>query len=128
MSMAEMDLGNAIFEYGQTYVALSRIRTLDGLYLSSFMPNKIKANPKVVEFYESFCKEMKSMTEDMTKEMTKDMTKDMSKDMTKDMETNTPENHQDYATKKITPVPLEDPTSKIISVYKKPTYVVKKLI
>ncbi len=111
MSMAEMDLGNAIFEYGQTYVALSRIRTLDGLYLSSFMPNKIKANPKVVEFYESFHNEMKSMT----------------KEMTKDMETNPPENHQDCETKKINPEPFEEPTSKIISVYKKPTYVVKKL-
>ena len=124
MSMAEMDLGNAIFEYGQTYVALSRIRTLDGLYLSSFMPNKIKANPKVVEFYESFHKEMKSMTKDMTKDMTKEMTKDM----TKEMETNPTENRHDCATKKINPEPFEEPTSKIISVYKKPTYVVKKLI
>ena len=116
MSMAEMDLGNAIFEYGQTYVALSRIRTLDGLYLSSFMPNKIKANPKVVEFYESFYKAI------ATKEM-----QSMTKDMTKEIETNPPENDQVCTTKKINPEPLEEPTSKIISVYKKPTYVVKKL-
>jgi hypothetical protein len=53
MAMAEMDLGNAIFEYGQTYVALSRIQTLDGLYLSAFHPQRIKANPKVRAFYES---------------------------------------------------------------------------
>jgi hypothetical protein len=26
---------------------------LDGLYLSSFHPDKIKANPKVIEFYNS---------------------------------------------------------------------------
>jgi ATP-dependent DNA helicase PIF1 len=51
LSLAEMDLGNSIFEYGQTYVALSRIQSLDGLYLSSFHPQRIKANPKVVAFY-----------------------------------------------------------------------------
>lgn len=53
MSMAEMDLGNSIFEYGQTYVALSRIRSLDGLYLSAFNEYRIKANPLVVKFYEN---------------------------------------------------------------------------
>jgi len=53
MTMAEMDLGNAIFEFGQTYVALSRIQTLDGLYLSAFHPQRIKANPKVRAFYNS---------------------------------------------------------------------------
>jgi len=54
LSLAEMDLGNSIFEYGQTYVALSRLQTLNGLYLSSFRADKIKANPKVVEFYRNF--------------------------------------------------------------------------
>jgi ATP-dependent DNA helicase PIF1 len=49
--MAEIDIGRSIFEYGQTYVALSRIQSLDGLYLSDFEPGKIKANPKVIEFY-----------------------------------------------------------------------------
>jgi ATP-dependent DNA helicase PIF1 len=51
LSMAEMDLGDSIFEYGQTYVALSRIQSLDGLYLSAFKPSKIKANPTVKAFY-----------------------------------------------------------------------------
>jgi hypothetical protein len=32
-------------------VALSRIKSLDGLYLLNFQPEKIKANPKVVAFY-----------------------------------------------------------------------------
>jgi ATP-dependent DNA helicase PIF1 len=53
LPMAEMDLGNTIFEYGQTYVALSRIESLSGLYLSAFHPSKIKANPIVKTFYNS---------------------------------------------------------------------------
>jgi ATP-dependent DNA helicase PIF1 len=53
MRMAEIDIGSSVFEFGQTYVALSRIQSLDGLYLSSFHPSRIKANPKVVEFYDA---------------------------------------------------------------------------
>jgi ATP-dependent DNA helicase PIF1 len=53
LSMAEIDIGRSIFEYGQTYVALSRIQSLDGLYLSAFEPNKIRANPTVTDFYKS---------------------------------------------------------------------------
>jgi len=53
LDMAQIDIGQAIFEYGQTYVALSRIKSLEGLYLSSFYPHRIKANPKVTEFYHS---------------------------------------------------------------------------
>ena len=104
MAMAEMDLGNAIFEYGQTYVALSRIRSLDGLYLSSFMPNKIKANPKVVAFYDSFS--------------TRDSI------ITTTSSSSESETNQSCNTKQVI---VEEPTSKIISVYKKPTYLVKKL-
>jgi ATP-dependent DNA helicase PIF1 len=53
MKLAEIDIGTSIFEYGQTYVALSRIQSLDGLYLSAFQPQKIRANPVVTEFYNS---------------------------------------------------------------------------
>ena len=56
LQMANMDIGKDIFEYGQTYVALSRIKSLDGLYLSEFFPHRIKANPQVIAFYESFPK------------------------------------------------------------------------
>jgi ATP-dependent DNA helicase PIF1 len=52
MDTAEIDVGSGIFECGQTYVALSRVKNLDGLYLSSFDVNKIKINKKVKEFYE----------------------------------------------------------------------------
>jgi ATP-dependent DNA helicase PIF1 len=53
LDMAEMDIGQSIFEFGQTYVSLSRIRSLEGLYLSEFQAQKIKAHPKVVEFYKT---------------------------------------------------------------------------
>ena len=52
LSIAEMDLGISVFEYGQTYVALSRLKSLEGLYLSAFQPKRIKANPLVKEFYD----------------------------------------------------------------------------
>lgn len=42
---------NRIFDYGQAYVALSRTRSLEGLIIKGFNPNKIKANPKVINFY-----------------------------------------------------------------------------
>jgi ATP-dependent DNA helicase PIF1 len=41
------------FDYGMVYVALSRVKTLEGLHLSGFDPSKIKVHPKVVKFYES---------------------------------------------------------------------------
>lgn len=54
LDLAEMDIGRSIFAEGQSYVALSRVKTLDGLCLSEFNSTKIKANPLVVEFYNSF--------------------------------------------------------------------------
>lgn len=52
LKVAQMDIGNSVFTYGQSYVALSRIESINGLYLSGFEPNRIKANPKVTAFYE----------------------------------------------------------------------------
>lgn len=51
LDMAQIDAGSSIFECGQTYVALSRIKSLEGLYLTAFDPQKIKVNKKVQEFY-----------------------------------------------------------------------------
>jgi len=53
LSIAEMDLGNSVFEFGQTYVALSRVKNLKGLYISALNTSKIKANPIVKEFYKN---------------------------------------------------------------------------
>ena len=66
---AEIDIGASIFECGQTYVALSRVQTLDGLYLTSFDPSKIKINGHVMEFYNHFPKI--NYAEEMEKEETK---------------------------------------------------------
>ena len=44
------NLGNAFAE-GQVYVAVSRVKTLQGLFIDSFNINNVKANKKVIEFY-----------------------------------------------------------------------------
>jgi ATP-dependent DNA helicase PIF1 len=59
---AQTDLSRA-FGYGMVYVALSRVRSLEGLHLSGFTPSKIKAHPKVLLFYKSFTSSNLSHTE-----------------------------------------------------------------
>ena len=51
LDRAIIDVGNKIFEAGQTYVALSRIKSLEGLYLENFNLNKLKINYDVLNFY-----------------------------------------------------------------------------
>ena len=53
LDSAEIYVGDEIFEEGQTYVAISRIKTLEGLYLKSFNYKKILVNHKVKEFYDN---------------------------------------------------------------------------
>ncbi len=48
LDAAVMDLSQA-FEYGQGYVALSRVRTLDGLYLSGFNERALAVHPHILE-------------------------------------------------------------------------------
>ncbi len=50
---AEIDVGSGIFECGQTYVALSRVKSLDGLYLTSFDASRIRIHSKARNYYES---------------------------------------------------------------------------
>jgi ATP-dependent DNA helicase PIF1 len=51
LKYAEINIGDSIFAEGQIYVALSRVESLDGLYLTAFNPDKIKVNNNVLEFY-----------------------------------------------------------------------------
>ena len=48
-----VDAGINVFSEGQTYVALSRVKTLEGLTLISFDPDSIEANQKVLDFYKT---------------------------------------------------------------------------
>lgn len=48
LDAAEIDLGKA-FEYGQGYVALSRVRTLEGIKLLGFNPDALMVHPLVLE-------------------------------------------------------------------------------
>lgn len=48
---AIIDIGSNIFAYGQTYVALSRVKSLNGIYLTHFDYTKIACNPLVKAFY-----------------------------------------------------------------------------
>ena len=45
---------NGVFECGMTYVALSRVRSLNGLVLINFNKQYVKANPKVRLYYDAF--------------------------------------------------------------------------
>ena len=51
LDAAEIDVGSSIFECGQTYVALSRVKSLEGLYLTSFDAKRIRINKKVQQYY-----------------------------------------------------------------------------
>ena len=49
-----IDLGRGAFEHGQTYVALSRCRSLEGIILKQKLKAQdIMVNEKIIEFYES---------------------------------------------------------------------------
>ncbi len=52
LDLAEIDLSH-IFEYGQAYVALSRVKSLKGLSIIGVNYSNICAHPKAVEYYEN---------------------------------------------------------------------------
>ena len=47
-----IDIGESTFEYGQAYVALSRVRSLNALYVYEFDPKAFRVNPDVKGFYD----------------------------------------------------------------------------
>lgn len=50
LDRAYIDIGSNIFTSGQTYVALSRVRRLDNLYVRRFDPMKVTCNPIAKSF------------------------------------------------------------------------------
>jgi hypothetical protein len=53
LESAVTDLGSGAFSDGQTYVALSRCRTVDGMRLARNLNERdIRANREALEFYE----------------------------------------------------------------------------
>ena len=51
LTRAELMVANA-FDYGQTYVALSRVKSLEGLWLTKLLTKaSIMAHPTVLEYY-----------------------------------------------------------------------------
>lgn len=52
LDKALVDIGSRTFEYGQAYVGLSRVRSLDGLYIWKLDPRKVRCHPAVRAFYE----------------------------------------------------------------------------
>lgn len=53
LEYAVIDIGNDIFDYGQSYTALSRLKNISGLYLTNIDFDCIQANPTVLELYKN---------------------------------------------------------------------------
>jgi uracil-DNA glycosylase len=58
LDSALIDIGSSTFEYGQAYVALSRVKYLEALYIHGLDPKAIRAHPKVVAFYKELRSKM----------------------------------------------------------------------
>ena len=52
LDSALVDIGAGNFEYGQAYVALSRVRSLEALFVHDFDPAAFRAHPTVRAFYQ----------------------------------------------------------------------------
>ncbi len=50
-----IDMGRGAFEFGQTYVALSRCRTLNGIVLKQKLrPNDVMVDERIIDFYNQY--------------------------------------------------------------------------
>ena len=51
LDCALIDIGRRTFEYGQAYVALSRVKEMESLYVHDLDAEAFRAHPKVKAFY-----------------------------------------------------------------------------
>lgn len=75
LDAAVIDLGQA-FEYGQGYVALSRVRSLDGLYLLGVNERALEVHPEIMEQDQRFqarSREARTAFEEMTDDAHKEI-------------------------------------------------------
>jgi ATP-dependent DNA helicase PIF1 len=56
LTESEIDIGDSIFCKGQSYVALSRCKSLQGTFIKSFDQYKMKPDPKALQFEKEFIK------------------------------------------------------------------------
>ena len=72
LDMAKLDLGK-LFSHGQAYVAMSRLRCLEGMSLISFNPKGVTANAAVVAWYKAREEELESTDEKGVKKTEEDV-------------------------------------------------------
>ncbi len=58
LDCALIDIGTSTFECGQAYVALSRVKNLESLYVWDVEPTAFRVHPKVLAFYDTLQREM----------------------------------------------------------------------
>lgn len=54
LDAAEIDVGPSVFEFGQAYTALSRVKSLDALRVTNILRRSFRAHPEVTEFYRKY--------------------------------------------------------------------------
>ena len=58
LDCALVDIGSSTFEFGQAYVALSRVRDLESLYIHTLESARIRAHPTVIRYYEELLEDI----------------------------------------------------------------------
>lgn len=66
LDCVEISLAN-VFEYGQSYVALSRARSLESLRVLDFDKKCVRAHPDVLRYYGNLKKEQQILKKTMLK-------------------------------------------------------------